>query len=340
MLENWFEDINTIESFREERKVKLWVSMENFPLEAWNDDVFRGIAKRWGTLVKIEKETSRKQRFDAARLLIRAQLPHSIPARFNIFVNGVSYSVKATISEYEDEKCWISGSPIMGKDHSRSKEAVFGQASRRAAGFPVEEDGSVGDSSSNHINASNDDVPLETRAHAATINDNNVEHVLLCKKGPYAIAAGSVSGTCEIKLPKQVISGSDGLVEIPVSVAQESLKISIGSISSSTPILDKTTGTFNIRPKYASNPGLFVLSSVRSNVDKSQRLISLGQPQKNSTKSMNETQDCPSEKRTASRAFLDPRETVEVCRSVGLIFEATDEVVIRQLEVLGSAEPI
>ncbi|KAK8544854.1 hypothetical protein V6N13_003414 [Hibiscus sabdariffa] len=43
LLESWFVDIDTVEHFSSENKLKVWVTLENLPLVAWNNELFKSI---------------------------------------------------------------------------------------------------------------------------------------------------------------------------------------------------------------------------------------------------------------------------------------------------------
>ncbi|KAK8564071.1 hypothetical protein V6N12_036202 [Hibiscus sabdariffa] len=113
MLNSWFISIDSYDSFISSKKLKIWVNLEGFPIDAWHESIFISITSKWGSFVKLDEDTACKNRFDIAKVLVSVSLISDIPQQVDISVNGVVHSVKVTTMEFEDDRCWI--------DHDQAK---------------------------------------------------------------------------------------------------------------------------------------------------------------------------------------------------------------------------
>ncbi|KAK8624970.1 hypothetical protein V6N13_089854 [Hibiscus sabdariffa] len=117
LLKPWFSDIDTVESFMDSYKLKVWVCIEGLPLEAWTEPVIRLIGGRWGKVIQVDADTVNRNRVDAARILIGVKCLSNIPPFISVSLNGSGFLLKVSTSEFEDERCWIDE----GKSDGRSE---------------------------------------------------------------------------------------------------------------------------------------------------------------------------------------------------------------------------
>ncbi|KAK8697339.1 hypothetical protein V6N13_113491 [Hibiscus sabdariffa] len=231
------------------KKLKVWVTLENVPLVAWSNSVFSSIASRWERVIKIDDDTSQKNRFDNARILLGLKCMSDVPSGVCVFINGISYQIKISVSCYEDERCWIDA------DQTKSHEDV-----------QLEEECDEEDSCRQE-----DFIP---KNHEKTAESSP-------KKVEYLGNSHLFEETCDKKafLPSEglytdVILGSDKLVEIPIVSGSESTKASSGASGPFTPVLDKETGLFSIKPKCLKAQNSWGPNIFRRELDESQARIS------------------------------------------------------------------
>ncbi|KAK8526154.1 hypothetical protein V6N13_017212 [Hibiscus sabdariffa] len=261
MLKSWFDDIDSMESFSKNKKLKVWVIFENFPLVAWNENIFTAIVKRWGCFLKVDDETLRRIRFDQARILIGVSQISDIPSAVNIWVNNTSYHIRISTVPYEDQHCWIDG----------------GSPSNNVDDFPiasVEEDEELGSYRLENLNT-------RFNTKAARRVPRNVGDKYLYGETDKIINEGTKvdmhrtkenynMGPGQETLPDNIHNASDDLIDIPI------LSDSVSSLNSpetsepNVPILDKDTGLFKIRPNYLRKSSLKSLNYFPSKLISSQ----------------------------------------------------------------------
>ncbi|KAK8517252.1 hypothetical protein V6N12_032448 [Hibiscus sabdariffa] len=110
VLKPWFEEIDTVESFMREQKLKVWVSLEGLPLEAWSESTLLAIGSRWGRIIQIDSDSVERKRLDKARLLLGVKCLSRIPPQIAVMLNGELYFLKVSCAAFEDEHRWIDGS--------------------------------------------------------------------------------------------------------------------------------------------------------------------------------------------------------------------------------------
>ncbi|KAK9042478.1 hypothetical protein V6N11_017548 [Hibiscus sabdariffa] len=109
VLKPWFEEIDTVERFMKEQKLKVWVSLEGIPLEAWSESTMFAIGSCWGRVIQIDSDTVERKLLDKARLLLGVKCLPRIPPQISLVLKGVLYFLKVSCSTFEDEHCWIDG---------------------------------------------------------------------------------------------------------------------------------------------------------------------------------------------------------------------------------------
>ncbi|KAL4346370.1 hypothetical protein GQ457_17G015750 [Hibiscus cannabinus] len=94
LLEQWFDDIDSIDHFIKYKKFKVWAILENLPLVAWNVSILTAMANKWGSFICVEEDTLKRIRFDQARILLGVSHISDIPESTNVFINGEMYRIK------------------------------------------------------------------------------------------------------------------------------------------------------------------------------------------------------------------------------------------------------
>ncbi|KAK8690913.1 hypothetical protein V6N13_074438 [Hibiscus sabdariffa] len=102
----------------------MWVILENFPLVALNDDILIYIAKRRGSIIRVDEDTSNKNKFDQARILISTSQATIIPPTVNIYVKNVNFYINISTVACEDQRCWIDGRLPNNNSVESSKDLV------------------------------------------------------------------------------------------------------------------------------------------------------------------------------------------------------------------------
>ncbi|KAK8612419.1 hypothetical protein V6N13_092535 [Hibiscus sabdariffa] len=91
-------------------KLKVWVSLEGLPLEAWSESTLLAIGSRWGRIIQIDSDSVERKRLDKARLLLGVKCLSRIPPQIAVMLNGELYFLKVSCAAFEDEHRWIDGS--------------------------------------------------------------------------------------------------------------------------------------------------------------------------------------------------------------------------------------
>ncbi|KAK8533846.1 hypothetical protein V6N13_028464 [Hibiscus sabdariffa] len=249
LLKSWFVNIDTVEHFSSEKKLKVWVTLENLPLVAWNDEIFKSIVSRWGTVLKTDEDTSQKNKFDCARILTGVKHLADVPKFAVIFINRVCYNITVLVAEYEDERRWID------------TEEPKGQQGENLADFSDEEnnwrfedfghcvlDKTAVDVPKTLENEANE-FPAGDRDTRDRVKDNHVDYI---KHG----------------LPIEIPKDNDSMIEVPIRCDLETSKDSSGSSEPCASTLDKETGLFSIKPKGIKNISVWNTNLSRPNLDR------------------------------------------------------------------------
>ncbi|KAL4386887.1 hypothetical protein GQ457_09G026990 [Hibiscus cannabinus] len=93
-----------------EQKLKVWVSLEGLPLEAWSESTLFTIGSRWGRVIQIDSDSVERKRLDKARLLLEVKCLSRIPPQIAVKLNGELYFLKVSSAAFKDELRWIDGS--------------------------------------------------------------------------------------------------------------------------------------------------------------------------------------------------------------------------------------
>ncbi|GMJ04216.1 hypothetical protein HRI_004090800 [Hibiscus trionum] len=109
MLRLWFDQFELLEGFKGKRKLKLWVVLQDVPLQVWCDSFFRGIANRWGSFIKLDEDTQHRRRFDEARILLTANKLSEVPESLAIIVNGACNRIRIRVEIHEGDRRFIDG---------------------------------------------------------------------------------------------------------------------------------------------------------------------------------------------------------------------------------------
>ncbi|KAK8661204.1 hypothetical protein V6N13_052102 [Hibiscus sabdariffa] len=86
--------------------------MEVVPICIWHQSFFNCIVSSWGTLIKIDEETARRERFDRAKILTLVNKKADIPSTIKIAVEGKKYLIRIQTEDYQEEEAWIDGTKI------------------------------------------------------------------------------------------------------------------------------------------------------------------------------------------------------------------------------------
>ncbi|WRX16597.1 protein of unknown function DUF4283 - like 9 [Theobroma cacao] len=93
----WFEDIKPYYEWLEERKLLVWVKLEDIPFFLWQKAFFEVIDNSWGRLVKVDEDTEEKRRFTCVMILVEVPCKSKITPIVKVEAEGAKYWIKAQI---------------------------------------------------------------------------------------------------------------------------------------------------------------------------------------------------------------------------------------------------
>ncbi|XVF85982.1 hypothetical protein PTKIN_Ptkin17bG0160800 [Pterospermum kingtungense] len=82
-----------------QRKVDVWVILDEVPLQLWNEYFFKSLANQWGSYIKIDECTLKRERLDYARILVKVESKFNIPAFVTVRVNGQCYKISISLED-------------------------------------------------------------------------------------------------------------------------------------------------------------------------------------------------------------------------------------------------
>ncbi|KAK8690545.1 hypothetical protein V6N13_074077 [Hibiscus sabdariffa] len=237
------------------KKLKIWVVLDGFPIEAWHEDVFVSMANSWGSFVKLDEDTASKSRFDSVRILISVSSVLVIPQQVAISVKGVMFRVRVSTMEFEDDRCWIDQDQVKSQ-HGRSVECLDindrGNVPNKMVGISIP-------NSSEPTSKVDKVVPNSPSGHAAqsTSMTDYVEVSGLRKDDPKALPMPSINSPLHIGS-----TNSENLMEVPICEQLES-NLSSENCLSIELVFNAVTGLYSIKTKYLKNAWPFSSPSLK-----------------------------------------------------------------------------
>ncbi|GKU94766.1 hypothetical protein SLEP1_g8212 [Rubroshorea leprosula] len=98
-LSQWFAEVKPWSPTTVAKERFVWLRCLGAPLHAWGPEFFESMVTAWGKFISLDDNTSRKRRFDVARILISTSIMESISVKRQIKVNGVLYNLKFSEEE-------------------------------------------------------------------------------------------------------------------------------------------------------------------------------------------------------------------------------------------------
>ncbi|OMO63714.1 hypothetical protein CCACVL1_22338 [Corchorus capsularis] len=78
------------------------LTLESIPLQLWHDLFFMEIGNLWGSFITLDDSTSKKCRFDLARILVSIKRYTKIPSKIVISHNGGHFEVPISTEPFRD----------------------------------------------------------------------------------------------------------------------------------------------------------------------------------------------------------------------------------------------
>ncbi|KAL4308915.1 hypothetical protein GQ457_01G015960 [Hibiscus cannabinus] len=94
LLQTWFDDLELLEGYEGKRRVKVWLKLEDVPLQVWDKKFFTELVNRW---------------FDFARVLVFVRRVSVIPDSIAILVNGVCHKIRIKTEDFKEDRVFIDG---------------------------------------------------------------------------------------------------------------------------------------------------------------------------------------------------------------------------------------
>ncbi|KAK8583377.1 hypothetical protein V6N13_022083 [Hibiscus sabdariffa] len=320
LLDSWFVSIDSLDSFIKLKKLNVWAVLEGFPIEAWQEPVFVSLVNKWGLFVKLDEDTIRKNRLDCARILIRVSLVSDIPQQVVVSVNGTNYMVRVSTMEFEDDRCWIDQDQAKG--HIKKSDDLH-----EHIGNDSTSNKSAGLSRTNKPKSN----PKINKLGSKDLLDIAAQSVL---RPSFDELCGLMEGPSLSQMKPRSNSrhlhgsfNSKNLLEVPIREQME-LNSSHGNNISIEPVFNEVTGLYSIKTKYAKNDWphcspsskyQFPGSSLRGGFNFEGRSNRASSPSSIGAKKMHE-----------DKLFVEAKEALEVCKSLGLQFKANDVEVIKR----------
>ncbi|GKV46923.1 hypothetical protein SLEP1_g53881 [Rubroshorea leprosula] len=123
-LGQWFEEIGPWSPSMVARERFTWIKCQGMPLNAWNHDNFMTVACLFGKFISLDDSTSKKRRFDVARLLISTPLMEFISKTVTIKIKGILYKIRIMEEESTNSLFRLkSDCAFSEKDDSKENES-------------------------------------------------------------------------------------------------------------------------------------------------------------------------------------------------------------------------
>ncbi|XVE60161.1 hypothetical protein DITRI_Ditri05aG0105600 [Diplodiscus trichospermus] len=102
IAKSWFEFWEEWNHSTTQRKFDVWVSIEEVPLQLWNDHFFKTMGDRWRTFIRLDENTATKKKLDIARILVKVNNRFKIPAVVMVHHREKSFKILVSLEDIED----------------------------------------------------------------------------------------------------------------------------------------------------------------------------------------------------------------------------------------------
>ncbi|GKV25907.1 hypothetical protein SLEP1_g35285 [Rubroshorea leprosula] len=99
-LGQWFEEVQPWSPNKITQERFVWIWCQGAPLNVWGSDFFEKMGSSWGKFICLDDNTSKKGRFNIARMLISTPIMDTISVRRQIKINGSIYSLRFSKEEF------------------------------------------------------------------------------------------------------------------------------------------------------------------------------------------------------------------------------------------------
>ncbi|XVE51579.1 hypothetical protein DITRI_Ditri02bG0052800 [Diplodiscus trichospermus] len=83
------------------KKLAIWITLEDVPLQIWHEKFFMSIGNSWGDFVRLDDCTRVKYKFDVARFLVIVESKLKIPSSVSVKVRDHNFKVSVTLKDPE-----------------------------------------------------------------------------------------------------------------------------------------------------------------------------------------------------------------------------------------------
>ncbi|GKV01050.1 hypothetical protein SLEP1_g13646 [Rubroshorea leprosula] len=98
-LSQWFVKVKPWSPTMVAKERFVWLRCLGVPLHVWGPEFFESMVAAWGKFISLDENTSKKRRFDVARILISTSIMEPISVKRQIKVNGIHYNLMFTEEE-------------------------------------------------------------------------------------------------------------------------------------------------------------------------------------------------------------------------------------------------
>ncbi|GMI80727.1 hypothetical protein HRI_001742000 [Hibiscus trionum] len=357
LIRTWFDELECLEGFEGKRRVKTWLVMKEVSLQVWDEDFFRVVASRWGELVSIDKDTLEKNRFDCARLLICVQRLADIPDKFTVIVNGGKQIIKIGLEEYVEDRVFLDGqSPwdpageLYG-DLPVSPERAPSQVPREIFGdnnIVLENDKEESAPIFSFNRANNMSAALSSSS-AAGLHDVPIvseEGLIFVQPGPSL----RTQANAELAAQDESVSNASSLQEVQIGVIDNSQLVGLSQpaiisvqtdlaqplpyVDGVNPSFDKSTRKIRRKKKAVQQMSKGKKLACKKKIKKKSKQVSPSGVKTPKSRKRNHASLLSSEPGKPDEAVL----TLELSKGLGVIFEATDEMVTSKFQDMEEEE--
>ncbi|KAK8613174.1 hypothetical protein V6N13_100944 [Hibiscus sabdariffa] len=262
---------------------------------------------------------------------VGAPIPVSVSKAELSWLKRGKIQLRITVEEFDEERCWIDQEFPMGRQtystgsyNDTPRASIAGKASGVGAKTVGTEDELKWDQSGGR-------TFQELSPRVCRLQDVITHPAVVADSGPNFTDLNRATGQAKT-------SARNGLLDVPIITEAASQDYSVHSVSIK-PIFDTVTGLFSVRPKTIKHNKIYSSLPFRSIREKTQgrKVSASNKPKLVMKKTWKNNEERPVSVESGKKApveeedaISEARAAMEVCKTIGLEFDASEEVVLKR----------
>ncbi|XVF87131.1 hypothetical protein PTKIN_Ptkin18bG0094900 [Pterospermum kingtungense] len=95
----WFDELQPWKAIAPYRKIDIWVSLQEVPLQLWDVSFFKTLGDKWGTFIRLDQDTANLKLFDVIKMLISVDSVMKDPSIVTVKHHNVIFKILVLVDD-------------------------------------------------------------------------------------------------------------------------------------------------------------------------------------------------------------------------------------------------